>query len=208
MLMMHTNFKGCIMKKAIILGALLTTTLPIQAAWQIQDEGSHVNFVTEKIFTNDKSVKETQLIKGVVGTVDNQKQAEIKIDFSTIDTKIPIRNQRIKEWVLDTTQFRYGTVKADLSAIDDQKINVGESSQMTVKGDFTIRDKTLPVTLYIKLTKESATEYSVSSYEPTVINTSEFDSNGGVQKMTQVMGLKSINNVIPVSWQLKLTESK
>ncbi|WP_163833641.1 YceI family protein [Spartinivicinus ruber] len=195
------------MTKQLLLGALLTAAVSqVQAAWLVQSENSKVNFITEKIFTNDKSVKETQLISGVAGEVDNQKQAEIKIDLATIDTKIPVRNDRIKKWVLDITNYRYATVKADLSAINEQKIAVGDSKQMAVDGSLTIREATLPIQLFVKVTKNSATHYSVVSYKDTSININQYGGEDGIQKMTQVMGLKSINPVVSVKWELTLVE--
>ncbi|MCX4029749.1 YceI family protein [Endozoicomonas sp. SM1973] len=196
------------MKKIILMTTLVASTaLPVQAAWQVQSEHSKVNFVTEKIFTNGKSVKETQLISGVSGQVNDQKQAEIKIDLATIDTKIPIRNDRIKQWVLDTTNYRYATVKADLSGIDEQKLTVGAVKQMEVDGKLTIRETTLPIKLFVKVIKSSATDYLVESYQDTSINISQYGGEAGVQQMTKVMGLKSITSVVPVKWALTLKQT-
>ncbi|MDE1460902.1 YceI family protein [Spartinivicinus poritis] len=196
------------MQKIILITTLAASTaLPVQAAWQVQSEHSKVNFVTEKIFTNGKSVKETQLISGVSGQVNDQKQAEIKIDLATIDTKIPIRNDRIKQWVLDTTNYRYATVKADLSGIDEQKLTVGAAKQMEVDGQLTIRETTLPIKLFVKVTKNAAADYLVESYQDTSININQYGGEAGVQQMTKVMGLKSITSVVPVKWALTLKQT-
>lgn len=193
------------MKKAILISVFLAiAALPVQAAWQVDGKKSQVSFITEKVYPNDQAAKETSLITGVSGRVSNQKQAEIKIDLDTINTSISIRDERIKKWLIDLTQYRYATVKADLPALDEQKINIGKSVKMTAKGSLAIRDKTLPITLFINVKKDSSTQYTVTSYAPTLINTHDFDSKGGLKKLTEVMGLNSINSKIPVHWKLVL----
>ena len=95
---------------AFSLSSILVAPLA-SANWQVNNEQSNVSFVSIK----KNSVAEAHHFKNVSGTLNEQGQFKLMIDLTSVETLIPIRNERMTKLLFETAKFPNAVLTADLS---------------------------------------------------------------------------------------------
>ena len=96
------------MKYLLLLIVCLSTSAHVMAGWVVDPEGSYVGFASVK---NDL-IAENHSFTRITGTVEDSGQATILIALDSVETLIPIRNERLQAILFDTAQYPEATVTA------------------------------------------------------------------------------------------------
>ncbi len=80
------------MKNLLLLVACLTAPVHSLADWVVDPVGSYVSFASVK---NDL-IAENHSFTAITGTVEDSGDVNIAIAFTSVETLIPIRNERIR----------------------------------------------------------------------------------------------------------------
>ena len=83
---MITNFRW------VFVGLLLSWASLAQAAWQLSADESSLTFVTTKA----THVAEVHSFKSLTGSVDEQGRVAVSVALASVDTLIPIRDERMR----------------------------------------------------------------------------------------------------------------
>ena len=97
------------MKNLLITAAALLVSLPAMAGWELTGDSS-LHFLS----TKNTNVTETHEFTVIDGSIDDDGKALINIDLSSVETGIPIRNERMQKMLFDTAKFAKASVTADI----------------------------------------------------------------------------------------------
>ena len=101
-----------------ITGLLLTVAaLPAQANWYLDGESSRLSFVS----TKNANVSEVQRFLVLHGKVDPDGKAEVEVELDSINSGIPLRDERMRKDLFQIEQFPEATIttQIDLRPIND-----------------------------------------------------------------------------------------
>jgi polyisoprenoid-binding protein YceI len=169
--------------------------VPAHADWKLANDASRVSFVTTKA----GQIAEVHRFHSVEGTIDESGNFTITIDLASVDTLIPVRDERMRDILFETAQFPQATLTGRIDAAALANLAAGGTTQMSVAGSLAMRGQTLPVALDVLVAKLSQSRIVVASLQPVVVVASQVDLVAGVEALREVAGLPSISPAVPVS---------
>ncbi|MEW6992197.1 YceI family protein [Colwelliaceae bacterium 6441] len=190
----------CIQKITLL---LCTSLLAFQsmADWQLTPDNSTVNFTSVK----KEHLIENHYFNRVSANITEQGEATLTIDLSSVNTKIAIRDQRIKEHLFNIATFPQATFSAQ---IDMQKIAtllVGSTGEMQISGQVDLHGHKQNLVVKVLVTKVSKDIVLVASQESLIIKAQDFDLVAGINKLKSLANLPSISYSVPVNFVLTFT---
>lgn len=187
-----------IIKNIILFAALLTTSNVFATQWQLDQADSQLNFIS----TKKVHVAETHQFTKIAGTIDHDGQLELIIDLSSVDTAIPIRDERMATFLFDVEQFSSATVSAKIDPEVVDAIALGNSAIVTVDASLSLHGLVKPLVVDVVVTRLVGAKLSVVSLQPAILNVGDFELVSGVEKLRELAGLPSISHAVPVTFYL------
>ena len=190
------------MKYVLLLVICLTTSVHVLAGWVIDPEGSYVGFASVK---NDL-LAENHSFTLITGTIEDSGDANIVIALASVETLIPIRNERMQAILFEVAQYPDVTVTANLDLDEFTSLGLGESKTDTILLGINLHGTDISENVLVKVTRSSDNSYEVTSLGPIVIHASQFALSDGVESLRKVAGLLSIDLMVPVTFDLRLVK--
>lgn len=187
-------------KLALVVAAALSFSAA--ADWSVNSAQSSLNFVSVK---NDV-VAETHSFKDLTGSLTEAGDFAVAIPAMSIDTMIPIRNERILEHVLAAKQYATINAKGKVDSKVLTGLKTGDSVVVDQALDLTLLTKTQSLTAKVKVTKVSDSQLVVTTVAPVMLDVNKFELNAGVEKLRELAGLKSISPMVPTTFSLVLVK--
>ncbi|MGQ8366500.1 YceI family protein [Glaciecola sp. 1036] len=156
---------------------------------------SSVNFLS----TKNTNITETHSFKQFDGVIDEQGKLTLNIDLASVETMIPIRNERMQKMLFNVADFAKATFSADLDK-SLLALESGESTLATVSGDLTISGQTQAYSFDVVITGLEDGKVAAATVKPTVIKASEFGLDKGIEALREVAGLKAISETVPLTF--------
>jgi len=192
------------MKNLLLLAICLTTSVHVLAAWVVDPAGSYVGFASVK---NDL-IAENHSFTDVTGIIEDSGNAKIVIALASVETLIPIRNERMQAILFEVAQYSHLTVTSNLNLDNFTSLGLGESETDTIDLGVNLHGTDLSKNVLVKVTRSSDTSYEITSLEPIVIHASQFALSDGLESLRKVAGLQSIDLMVPVTFDLRVVESE
>lgn len=190
------------MKNLLLLVICLTTSVHVLAGWVIDPEGSYVGFASVK---NDL-IAENHSFTQITGTIEDSGDANIVIALASVETLIPIRNERMQAILFEVAQYPDVTVTANLDLDAFTSLGLGESKTDTILLGINLHGTDISENVLVKVTRSSDNSYEVTSLGPIVIHASQFALSDGLESLRKVAGLQSIDLMVPVTFDLRLVK--
>ncbi|MBU0911912.1 MAG: YceI family protein [Gammaproteobacteria bacterium] len=187
-------------KLALIVAAALSFSAA--ADWSVNSQQSSLNFVSVK---NDV-VAETHSFKDLTGKLTEAGEFAVAIPAMSIDTIIPIRNERILEHVLAAKQYATINAKGKVDSKVLTGLKTGDSVVVDQALDLTLLTKTQSLMAKVKVTKVSDSQLVVTTVAPIMLDVNKFELNAGVEKLRELAGLKAISPMVPTTFSLVLVK--
>ena len=184
------------MKRTIGLLAYLLA-LPVFASWQLDNNSSHLSFVSVK----KAQIAETHSFKSLAGKVDG-KNVQFSVDLASVSTGIPIRDERMTKFLFITKMFPSATFNATIPANLISSMKVGEIKHFDLSGTLTVKDKSQNAYVKTMLVKAADNKLVVSSVKPLIVKASDYGLASGIAKLAELAKLSSITESVPVSFTL------
>lgn len=177
--------------------------LPAHAGWILANDASRVSFVTIKA----DQIAEVHRFRSVDGTIDDAGNAQVTIDLASVDTLIPIRDQRMREILFEVAQFPSATLtgKVDMAALD--ALADGQTTTIGVEGSLAMNGETLLLTIEFHVARLSDSRIVASTLQPVVVNASQVALVDGVEALREIAGLPTISPAVPVTAVLTFESS-
>ncbi|MGB1092195.1 MAG: YceI family protein [Oceanobacter sp.] len=189
-----------ILKQGIAGIALAIITLSAQADWLVQPS-SEVSFVT----TKNLNKSEVHTLSDVKGVMTDDGAVDISIALSSLETGIPIRNERMLEMLFAAVDFPDIKVSSEAVSSDAlEAIKSGAVASFEQPAKLTIRDQSIDISLKLVASFSADGTLLVSTASPVLIDARTLGLDVGVDALRTVAGLESISYLVPVSFVLTL----
>lgn len=184
--------------KSLALLSLMALPLSAFADWQLEGGDSSINFVSVKKST----VAETHFFKSLSGTISDDGHAKITIDLASVETNIPIRNERMQKILFETATFASATLTTTVDAAKLKALKPGQTMAVTANVSVELHGekKTEPAQLQVTALEDN--QLLVTTSAPVVVNAGDFKLLEGIGKLREVAGLDSISPLVPVTAKL------
>ncbi len=178
--------------------AFLLFALPSYAQWTLDNAASDLRFVT----TKNTNVAEVQQFKKLSGEVATTGAVRLDIDLASVETLVPIRNERLQTLLFDVAQFPSARFEGQVDMQRVAALEPGASADLDVDGKLSIHGKTQDTKALLRVVRLKGERLQVSTRAPILVSTAQFDLVAGIETLRQLMGLPNIIGTVPVSFAL------
>lgn len=173
---------------------LLVTAPAALAAWDLDTQRSTVQFMSVK----NSSVAELHFFRTISGGIGDAGSAQLTIDLDSVETLIPIRNERLRELLFETVQFPAATLSAQVPEAL-LAVETGQSVNATIDLSLELHGASKSYPAAVLVTRLADASLQVVLREPLLVNADDFGLAAGVGVLREVAGLQSISTAIPVT---------
>ena len=190
------------MLKPLVLALALTASHTASAAWQLDNASSRLSFVSVKA----GQVAEVHHFTDLAGMVFEDGRAKVTIQLASVDTAIPIRDERMRTMLFQTDVFPTASVSTRIDLESVLELAPGETQRLTAEMLLSLTGVELPITAELLVTRAGTGTVQIASFEPIVINAASVNLAEGVEKLREVAGLPGITGAVPVSFVLTFAD--
>ncbi len=185
-------------KKILLALALASATCTASAQWVLNNAASSVDFISIK----NAKIGEPHHFKKLQGSLDKNGKANVAITLASVETLIPIRNERMKTTLFEVDKFPQATVTAvvDFDSVSD--LNAGQSLVEPVKLSVSMHGKKQTMTADLRIVKLADDKLLVATVKPIIVNAEDFMLGKGVEALKEIAQLLSVSSAVPVTVSL------
>jgi len=173
-------------------------TLAAQADWTLDYSQSSIHFVSIK----KTHVAEVHSFKEVAGGIDAKGDARVVIKLDSVETLIPIRNERMREFLFHTADFAEAVLQARIDAAFLEALQPGDNKALSAEGTLSMHGASQSMVLQMRVAQVSPNEVLVTSTAPVMVQADAFGLGDGVEKLREIAGLPNISKAVPVTFAL------
>jgi len=177
---------------------LLLAGTTAHAGWTLDNDASKLSFVTIKA----TDIGEVHTFDTLSGTVEDDGSAAVVIELASVNTLIPIRDERMRDLLFQVTVFPIATITTKIDPESITAIAPGDSMVVTSEVLVELHGEAAPLVMQLRITRLTDTRVAVSSLQPVIVNAGMFALVDGVEQLREVAGLPSISKAVPVSFYL------
>lgn len=185
---------------------LVTATLliagPCFASWSLDNDASQVSFVSVKA----GDAGEVHRFTEISGALSDDGNASVTIQLASVDTLIPLRDERMRELLFETNVFPTATLSADIDMDALNNIEPGANVDMTATLKLDLRDQKLELPAEMIVARLGDHRLMVSSRKPVIVNAASVDLVEGIEALRAIANLPSISKAVSVSFVLTFEE--
>ena len=175
---------------------------PSFASWSLDNDASQVSFVSVKA----GDAGEVHRFNEISGALSSDGNASVTIQLASVDTLIPLRDERMRELLFETNVFPTATLSTDIDMDALNNIEPGANVDMTVTLKLDLRDQKLEIPAEMIVARLGDHRLMVSSRKPVIVNAASVDLVEGIEALRAVANLPSISKAVPVSFVLTFEE--
>jgi polyisoprenoid-binding protein YceI len=191
------------MNKAIAMTLMLAWSAGLHAEpWILDNESSHLSFVTVKA----GDLAEVHRFRTLSGEVSIDGTAAISIDLASVDTLIPIRDERMREHLFQTIRFPEAIVSLQFDSEQIASIAEGSSGTVQLDGELSMMNHRVAVSADVLVVRLTPTRVLVVSRTPVVVNAASLRLVDGIEKLREIASLPSISKAVTVSFALSFVK--
>ncbi|GAC16326.1 YceI family protein [Aliiglaciecola lipolytica] len=167
------------------------------ADWQLDNSSSELNFIS----TKNEHIAELHQFKQLSGNLSESGKLEVKVDLKSVETNIPIRNERMQKFLFDVEN----TPEATLSGqVPDSVLSMqaGTTELVTLKLDISIKGKSASYEISVRVNKDKNDNFTATTVKPVLIDANKHDLVPGIEKLQEIAGLKSISLPVPLTFSV------
>jgi len=167
-------------------------------AWRLTPS-SRLHFVSVK---ND-SVAEVHRFTNLSGSLNPAGAFELSVGLSSVDTAIPIRDQRMRELLFKVEHNAAARIFGSINSAASEVLTPPWPKTLDLAAEMAIAGAQQPINVQLIVTQIDQ-RLLVSSAAPLVLNTTQLGLGDGVEALREIAGLQSISPAVPVTFHLEL----
>ena len=194
-------FKNINSTKFVFL-VLFIAPIMAQAGWDLDESNSSIEFISIK----NNQISESHNFQKISGSITSEGLVNVTVDLDSVDTKIPIRDERMRNLFFETKLFPSATFSAQIPAAD---LNFeGKTPRFVeVNGRLNLHGMQAELKSRLTVLNNNNTVRVITNY-PILIAAEDFNLTAGVAKLQKIAGLDAISSSVPVILDLVFLESK
>ena len=166
--------------------------------WSLVNEESKLNFISTKA----SNIEEVHTFKTLSGNVNENGKAMFKVNLGSVETLIPIRNERMENLLFETQIYPTAVFRLEVDLEKILSLEEGKSLAEKYRGKLELKGKQFPLELNIITTRLNSQSFSVASFEPLLLNDDRLGLSEGIESLRAIVGLPSISKSVPVTFSL------
>jgi polyisoprenoid-binding protein YceI len=184
--------------------ALALAAGPVIAGWTMDPARSHLSYVSIKA----KDVGEVNTFKEMAGTIDDNGQVTVSMFLDSVETLVPIRNERMREILFETTNYKEATLTAKIDPAIIAGMESGQIAEITAEGNLSLHGATQPMIISMQAAKLGDGTVMVASTKPLIVDAAKFGLTDGIEKLREIAGLASISHAVPVTFVMTFVSAQ
>lgn len=180
---------------------LAGATLPAHADWYLDGESSRLSFIS----TKDANISEVQRFLVLHGKVDPTGRAEVEVELDSVNSGIPLRDERMRKDLFEIQTFPEALITAQIDLRPIKDLAPGAQLELRLPLTVNLHGKQHNYNAELLATRLDDRRFQVVTLEPLVINTADFDLAPGLERLRNVAGLSAISMSVPVGAVLIFT---
>ena len=181
--------------QCLISSGLLIASATASAQWTLSNEASTLSFVTVKA----DHVAEVHTFDQLSGAIGEDGSVSIEIALASVNTLVPIRNERMQSMLFETDLFPRGTITSQINSDRIANMAVGSSEEMGLDFSLELHDLSRTYNATVLVSRQEA-GLIATTVKPIIVNAESFDLVAGVEALREVAGLPSSSRAVPVSF--------
>jgi len=169
-----------------------------QGSWSVDADASSLSYVSVK----SGEIAEANTFSGLSGTVAEDGSATLQIDLASLETKVDIRNERMRDIFFEVAQYPTATVTAKIDASAFDKLDVGETIVQPLDATLNVKGVEAPVSTQVSVTRIAEDRIMATSTEPVIVYADALELTEGLAKLQEIAGLPSITPAVPVTFNI------
>ena len=184
--------------------ALLLTlgvSLSAQANWYLDGESSRLSFVS----TQNANIANVHRFLVLHGKVDRKGQAQLRIEMDSVNSDVPLRDERMRDVLFDFKHFPEAqiTTQIDLQPIND--LASGAQLELKLPVTVSLRGKQHTYEAELLATRLDERRFQVVTLEPLMLQAEDFGLQPELETLRKLAGLSAISFSVPVNAVLIFT---
>ena len=179
----------------LIFSGLLIASATASAQWTLSNEASTLSFVTVKA----DHVAEVHTFDQLSGAIGEDGSVSIEIALASVNTLVPIRNERMQSMLFETDLFPRGNITSQINSDRIANMAIGSSEEMGLDFTLKLRDLSRTYNATVLVSRQEA-GLMATTLKPIIVSAESFDLVSGVEALREVAGLPSISRAVPVSF--------
>lgn len=180
---------------ALLITAGAVASTAARADWTLDAEASRLSFIS----TKNASKAEVHYFRELSGVVTEGGAARVEVPLDSVETAIPIRNERMREFLFETADFPTLEVSAD---VDPSLLAATGTRMSAVPVTVSLHGQEASYEAAMLIARDEDGSLTVATGEPIVVNAADFELGAGIAKLQELAGLASISTAVPVSARL------
>lgn len=180
---------------------LACAALPAHADWYLDNESSRLSFVT----TKNTDIAEVQRFLVLHGKVDSKGAARLQVELESVNSGIPLRDERMRNDLFEIKTFPDALVNAQINLQPINDLAAGAQLELRLPLSVTLHGKTQTYSAELLATRLDDRRFQVVTLEPLVLHAEDFDLLPGVAALRKAAGLSQISLSVPVGAVLIFT---
>jgi len=192
------------MKMILTFFGLLLVTGLAQADWVLDGSQSTLGFVS----TKNIDIAESHHFGQLSGFLDAKGYFRVTIALDSVDTAVPIRDERMREVRFDTAHHPQAVAAGQIDMKTLAGLEVGDSIQLEVPFKLALRGQQSEHTVTVEVTCVGSDQLLVNTRAPILINAAAVGLGAGVEKLQEIAGLSAISKAVPVYFNLHFAQNQ
>ncbi|MCQ6258471.1 YceI family protein [Pseudomonas sp. Q11] len=180
---------------------LACAALPAQANWYLDGESSRLSFISSK----NGNVSEVQRFLVLHGQVQPKGMVRLEVELESVNSGIPLRDERMRAELFEIKQFADATITAQLDLLPIQDLANGAQLELRLPLTVDLHGKQQVYQAELLATRLDERRFQVVTLEPVVLNAADFDLAPGLETLRKQAGLSAISLAVPVNAVLIFT---
>lgn len=176
---------------------------PCFAAWTLDNDSSQVSFVSVKA----ADAGEVHRFTEISGELSSGGNASVTIQLASVDTLIPLRDERMRELLFQTNLFPTASLSTNIDMDTLNAIEPGDSMDMAANLTLELHGQQLSLAAEMIVARLGDQRLMVSSRKPVIVNAASVDLVDGIEALREIANLPSISKAVPVSFVLTFDEN-
>lgn len=186
----------------ILIVSALFATGPCIAAWSLDNDASQVSFVSVKA----GDAGEVHRFTEISGELTAEGSASVTIQLASVDTLIPLRDERMREMLFQTNLFPTASLSTNIDMDALAALAPGDSMDMTANLTLDLHGQQISLAAEMIVARLGDHRLMVSSRKPLIVNAASVDLVKGIEALREIANLPSISKAVPVSFVLSFVE--
>jgi polyisoprenoid-binding protein YceI len=168
------------------------------AQWELDSSMSSINFVSVK----NSAIAENHKFTSVIGYIGEQGNVQLSVDLDSVDTLIPIRDERMRKLLFDTAKFPTANVEAQVNPEVLAEVAAGGTVNTEIPVTLSLHGVARGIKVPVVVFSDGG-GLRVVSARPVLLSTPDFELETGVEALREVAGLVTISIAVPVTLNLQ-----